>query len=291
MTNIERLSLPNTDEVARLNCHFPRREVPIGSGSVVSVREYGRGPALVCLHGIGSGAASWLPLADRMGCEARLIAWDAPGYGISTPLAVAAPTIHDYVERLYSLIDVLNLQRCTLIGHSFGALIATAAVSNSTLSKRVASVEQVILISPAGGYGAMPFQAGAVRAKRLEELDSLGISGLAALRSGRLLSDGASALARQWVRWNMSQLNESGYRQAIELLCSEDLCRLLPSTVPLQVWVGALDEVTPPKACEFIARAAHTKLHQIANAGHACFIEQPEAVAGLLRAVLENQNL
>lgn len=50
-------------ELALLEARFPARAVPVGGGAEVSVRECGAGPAIVCLHGIGSGAASWLGLA------------------------------------------------------------------------------------------------------------------------------------------------------------------------------------------------------------------------------------
>ena len=117
---------------------------------------------------------------------------------------------------------------------------------------------------------------------------------MAAQRSGRLLSDDASELARQWVRWNMARLNDAGYRQAVELLCGADLLADLPPAMPVRVACGALDVVTPPAACAEVAqqvrRAARTARR---CAGHACYVEQPAAVAALLRdalAALNHQN-
>src|SRR6478752_6409538 len=95
---------PPPSELDRLDARFPARRVPVGDGAVVSVRECGTGPALVCLHGIGSGTASLL--ASR----ARLIAWDAPGYGESTPVAPAVPTAADYAARLHGLLDALEIE-------------------------------------------------------------------------------------------------------------------------------------------------------------------------------------
>ncbi|MBV8500123.1 MAG: alpha/beta hydrolase [Paucibacter sp.] len=286
MTQAGLPSLPTAAELRRLDVDFGSRQVAVGQGAAVSVRECGHGPAVVCLHGIGSGAASWQPLAQRLQSATRLIAWDAPGYGASTPLASATPQAAQYAERLHALLDALEITRCTLVGHSLGALVAVAA-ARAAWCERAARFEQVILISPARGYGAQPLQALKVRGERLATLEVQGIAAMAAQRSSRLLSDGANASARQWVHWNMAQLNERGYRQAIELLCSEDVVRHLPLAVPLQVWVGALDEITPPSACETIARAAHTQLQLIADAGHACYVEQPDAVASLLRTALQ----
>ncbi|MGJ7526814.1 alpha/beta fold hydrolase [Variovorax sp. GB1P17] len=273
-------------ELALLDARFPARTVPVGGGAAVSVREHGAGPAIVCLHGIGSGAASWLHVALLLAPQARVIAWDAPGYGASTPLASATPTAADYAERLHALLDALDVQSCVLVGHSLGALTAASAARNgSALASRI---RRLMLISPAAGYGA-PSRAEArakVHTERLATLDELGIAGMAAKRSGRLVSDTASELARQWVRWNMARLNDGGYRQAVELLCNGDLLADLPPAMPVRVACGTLDVVTTPDACAEVARQCGVALEAIEGAGHASYVEQPQAVAALLREAL-----
>jgi pimeloyl-ACP methyl ester carboxylesterase len=277
---------PPAAELARLDARFPARSVPVQGGAVVSVRECGAGPAIVCLHGIGSGSASWLDTALLLEGEARLIAWDAPGYGASTPLATEAPTAHDYAQRLHGLLDALDIRSYVLVGHSLGALMAaSAARPGSPLASRIS---KLLLISPAAGYGAAGrAEAQArVRAERLGALAELGIAGMAAKRSGRLLSEHASETARQWVRWNMARLHEAGYRHAVELLCGADLLADLPPAMPVRVACGALDVVTTPEACAEVAKQCGVPLELLPHAGHASYVEQPAAVAALLRAAL-----
>lgn len=282
---IDNLSPPPA-ELARLDASFPARDVPVGGGAVVSVRECGGGPVLVCLHGIGSGAASWLDVATRLVPQARVMAWDAPGYGNSTAPESAAPKASDYAGRLHALLDVLEVERCVLVGHSLGALIAAAAARPG--SPLAARIVQLVLISPARGYGApaRADQARQVRTERLDTLARLGIAGMAERRSGRLLSDGASEGARQWVRWNMARLHAPGYRQAVELLCGDDLLAYLPPAMPVRVWCGEHDVITTPAACQQVAQACGVALEPIAAAGHACYVEQPDALAHLLGQVL-----
>ncbi|MDR6539451.1 alpha/beta fold hydrolase [Variovorax soli] len=273
-------------ELARLDARFPARSVPVQGGAVVSVRECGAGPAIVCLHGIGSGSASWLDTALLLEGEARLIAWDAPGYGASTPLAAQAPAAHDYAQRLHGLLDALDITSCVLVGHSLGALMAASAARRG--SPLAARISRLLLISPASGYGA-PGRAQArarVHAERLAALAELGIAGMAAKRAGRLLSEHASETARQWVRWNMARLHEAGYRQAVELLCGADLLADLPPAMPARVACGALDVVTTPEACAEVARQCGVPLELLPEAGHASYVEQPAAVAALLREAL-----
>lgn len=279
------LTLP-ASELVRLNALFPARAVSVGAGTVVSVRACGKGPVIVCLHGIGSGAASWLDTAVLLAPQARVIAWDAPGYGVSTPLDPLVPTAADYAARLHALLDALEVQSCVLVGHSLGALTAaSAARSGSGLASRI---HQLVLISPALGYGA-PSRAQArakVRTERFAALNELGIAGMAAKGATRLLSGAASPLACQWVQWNMAQLNQGGYCQAVELLCNASLLADLPPAMPVQVACGTHDVVTLPESCGEVAQHCNVTLQLIAGAGHACYVEQPKVVAELLSTAL-----
>jgi len=274
-------------DLQQLETSFPARRVAVGEGAQVSVRESGQGPAVVCLHGIGSGAASWQGVARRLAPRARLIAWDAPGYGESTPLVPHAPWAVAYADRLRALLEALSIERCVLVGHSLGALMAgAAACKGSLLLPRIA---RLVLISPARGYGApaRAEEAARVRSGRLEALAQLGIAGMAAQRSGRLLSDAASPLDRAWVQWNMARLNEKGYRQAVELLCGDDLFNYLPPVTPVRVLCGEHDVVTTPAACAAVAQACGVPLERVAAAGHACYVEQPDPIAAALSAELD----
>lgn len=75
---------PTADLQAQLQRDFPQQRVA-SAGGQQALRVCGTGPAVVLLHGIGSGAASWLQVAQHLAAQARVIAWDAPGYGDSSP--------------------------------------------------------------------------------------------------------------------------------------------------------------------------------------------------------------
>ena len=273
-------------ELARLDARFAARDVAVRGGATVSVRECGvgnSGPVFVCLHGIGSGAASWLDTALLLEEEgARVIAWDAPGYGRSTPVTASQPSAADYADRLQGLLEALGIERCVLVGHSLGAITAVhAARRGSPMADRIA---RLMLISPAAGYGASGKEEASqrVRQQRLASLAQDGIAGMAAKADQRLLSSHANERARQWVRWNMGRLNDAGYTQAVALLCDADLLAELPPAMPVHVACGALDVVTTPHACEEVARRCGVQLALLPDAGHASYVEQPALVAALL---------
>lgn len=272
------------DLEARLAVNFPLRTLDVAGGRQ-SLRECGSGPAIVLLHGIGSGAASWLAVAQLLAQRVRVIAWDAPGYGESSPLRSLAPDASDYAERLRQMLDALDIERCVLVGHSLGAITATAFASGAQQQR----VSRLVLISPAQGYGhpSRKIQGQAVRLKRLADLEYPGIQAMAEQRSAYMLSPGASPKDHAWVRWNMARLNPEGYCQAIELLCGDDLLRHPPLSMPCDVHCGAADGITTPDSCRVLAQTLGASFSLIDSAGHASPIEQPYAVAGQLAIAIK----
>ena len=237
-------------------------------------------PTFVLLHGISSGAASWLHCALALSEFGHVIAWDAPGYGESSALQSATPTVDDYAARLDQTLQALDIDSCVLVGHSLGALMGAAYAR--TLG--AGTVSNLVLISPAGGYGTDEQTAARlrVRRQRRDDLQTLGIDGIAARTPDRLLSPNASDAARDWVKWNTSRLNAGGYLQAVELLCGANLGRSAGLAMPVQVYCGDADIVTPPDACERWAQILNATFAPIHAAGHASPVEQPEAVARLI---------
>lgn len=287
-------SQPSAGVLAELDSAFIERVVTVDeTGARVACRSGGaQGPVIVLLHGISSGAASWLPCASLLAAGARVIAWDAPGYGNSTPLPSASPTAADYAARLQALLRALRVKPDLIVGHSLGALMASAHAAHA---ESALQPDRYLLISPALGYGGpdKAAKAAAVASQRLEALTQLGVDGLAQRGPVRLLSPRASADAQAWVRWNMRRLNADGYRQAVAMLCGDDIDRYLATAIDagraaatIGVACGALDVVTTPPATAALAERFGLSFHLIPDAGHACYIEQAHATARLIRAAL-----
>ena len=254
-------------------------ETPAGSFTFL---EAGGGPALVLLHGIGSGSGSWAGQIPAFADRFRVVAWDAPGYGGSTALADRAPTAADFARALAVFLDALGIDRCHLVGHSLGALMACAFACRHP--ERLASL---MAASPAAGYG----RAGARvqeerRSARLDLLDELGPEGLARERHGALLSDTASARARERVRAQMARIRTDGYRQAVETLVNGDIfADTREIAMPATVVVGSADRITPPDGCREVSESFPTaRFEVLSGLGHACYVEDPDA----FNAVMED---
>jgi len=265
---------------------FPARQVELASQRVLSYREAcetSDASPLVLLHGIGSGAASWVQQFEALSASRRVLAWDAPGYGESTAVPAASPAATDYANVLYEWLEKLGIERCVLVGHSLGAIIA-----GSFAAMHPQRVAGLLLLSPAGGYGAASAEVRETkRDQRLAMLNELGPQGLAEKRSANMLSAHASDEARAWVRWNMSRVIPHGYARATHLLANADLASDLARLKGryngrLHIAVGADDTITTPAACERLALAADTQLQVVPRAGHAGYIEASAAYTAII---------
>ncbi|WP_048645922.1 alpha/beta fold hydrolase [Nitratireductor soli] len=247
------------------------------------------GPALVMLHGVGSNAASFVPLLPHLPRGWRVIAWNAPGYGGSAPLDVEWPLASDYAGALKAFLDRLGLDRVLLAGHSLGCLMAASFVT--THRDRVA---RLLLSSPALGHGVPRGAALSAAAQaRIDDLRTLGAEDFADLRAPRLVYEPEvnQDIVRR-VRDGMAKVSAPGYPQAARMLASgrllDDAERL---QVPTDVIVGAQDVVTPPAS----AQRAHAALRDpwrgtltlVPGAGHALYQQAPAAFAAALEALAE----
>jgi pimeloyl-ACP methyl ester carboxylesterase len=93
-------------------------------GLTLAVNEWpGKGPAIVCIHGLTANHTCWASMADALASDYRLIAYDLRGRGESEkPDKGYSLEIHG--EDLGRLLDAFRLKKAILMGHSLGAHIA-----------------------------------------------------------------------------------------------------------------------------------------------------------------------
>ena len=271
----------------RVDTDFPLQEIAAG-GRVFSYRTSGEGPVLVLLHGIGSGSGSWFHQLHGLADRFRMLAWDAPGYGRTTPLVPETPDASDYGDALQVFLTALDVQPDILIGHSLGAMMAGRYVASYQTDLRA-----LILADPANGYGA------ADEATRLEKMnariamvDELGPQGMAASRSSNLLSADASDEAMALVRWNMSQIHPEGYRQATRMLAHGHLMGdAAKYDGRVLVMGGSEDTVTPEAGCREVAAAfRNAEYRTLPGVGHASYVENPGQFNDMVLRYLESLN-
>lgn len=243
---------------------------------------------LVFLHGIGSAALSFAGVLPLVSGPRRALAWNAPGYHGSTPIGVPSPDAGAYADVLAHLLDTLGLDRVHLVGHSLGAIMAARFAADHP--DRVATLT---LASVALGHARLdPARRAELLTARLADLDALGARGMAEKRGPRLCGPKARAVAVRAVVDIMAQVDPVGYRDAAHLLAGADTLAevaRLPADLPFQVVWGAEDVVTPPAANRSVVAARPgCRATEVADGGHAFYVEQPAALAGALEAFLQD---
>ena len=83
----------------------------------ITYRDQGEGHTWVFLHGLAGNSKSWVNQFQTFSTSRRIIAWDAPGFGGSSPVK---PDIKIFANVLLQLIEKLDLSSISLIGHSMG---------------------------------------------------------------------------------------------------------------------------------------------------------------------------
>jgi len=93
-------------------------------GVRLAVTEWpGKGPAIVCIHGLTANHTCWASMADALSAEHRLIAYDLRGRGESDkPEKGYSLEVHG--RDLAGLLDHYGLEKAIIMGHSLGAHIA-----------------------------------------------------------------------------------------------------------------------------------------------------------------------
>ena len=78
-------------------------------GARMCYMEAGEGPATVlCLHGIGANSMGWRFSLAGLAQQARVIAWNAPGYMLTDGFAADAPAPAHYADVAVALLDALG---------------------------------------------------------------------------------------------------------------------------------------------------------------------------------------
>lgn len=133
-----------------------------GSTRVLSCATGGR-PALLLVHGAGVSADMWVRNVDALGRSVDVYAVDLPGHGFSDPIELGTGTPQrTLATHLHRVREALGLKAVTVIGSSFGALLACHM---HLIDPR--HVSRLVLVASASTFaGEDEYRASLTRAKK-----------------------------------------------------------------------------------------------------------------------------
>ncbi|MDQ1731340.1 MAG: hypothetical protein QOK10_1499 [Pseudonocardiales bacterium] len=253
----------------------------------------GQGPAVLFIHGLLGSNRSWSSLIDSLNTDHRMIAPDLFGHGASAKprgdysLGAQAGTLRD-------LLNLLGIDRVTLVGHSLGGGIAMEFCY--LFPERVA---QLVLVSSGGlGRSVSPLLRAATLPGAewvLPLIASSWVRGRAEA-AGRVLARlglrAGSDVVEAWQ--GFTSLGDAESRRAFlattrsvidpggQTVSAHDHLPMAIEIPTLIVW-GTQDPIIPAWHAVTAQQAiAGSRVELFEGAGHFPHLEEPERFAGLL---------
>jgi len=251
-------------------------------GLSVAYARAGRGCALVLLHGFLFDSRAWRPQLEDLASEFTVLAWDAPGAGLSSDPPEPAFAIADWAGCLAGLLDAAGVERAHLVGLSWGGLLAQEFYRRDP--DRVLSL--VLAHTYAGWKGSLGARAAEGRLAACLSDSELPAGEVVPKYLPGMHSESAPPEVRQELGTIMSDSHPVGFRLMARSLAHSDTRDLLREIrVPtLLVW-GEADERSPLSvAHELASLIPRSRLSVIPDAGHLSNIEAPARFSAEVRA-------
>jgi 3-oxoadipate enol-lactonase len=111
------------------------------NGLKINYQEAGSGEAVIFIHGMSLDNRFWDKQWKIFSESFRVIRYDVRGFGQSTRVTAT----HNPTEDLLALMDLLKIEKATLIGHSMGGNIAlNMAIRYPERIKKIIAVDAII---------------------------------------------------------------------------------------------------------------------------------------------------
>ncbi len=286
-----------------------REELPAGSSGMhgsyikadgldIHYERWGpeNGPALILVHGTIAWSKTWAPMAERLAAKGyRVLAADFPPFGYSS-----RPEDGDYsrtalARRILAFANAMNIQRFTLIGHSFGgggtieaAFHDTDRLNGLVLLDPAVRLDNPRPDKPLGWLVDLPTAGKAFIASTFTNSFTTGFGLRSFVKDPAVATDALVALYRQAfeVRGTTEAVRKWYLRglfgdESNALSADRDNYRRYKLPV-LLIW-GQDDTVTPlPQGEELHRLLPNSTLAVLPNVNHIPQIETPDQTAALI---------
>ena len=249
-------------------------------GKKLSVEKQGNGEPVVFLHGLGSTANVWEPQVRALADRFATVRYDLEGAGRS-PYA-GALSINGWVQDLKALLDMEQIDKARLVGHSLGTLILQHFAA--AYPQRV---EKLVFIGvnrapPEARRQAVRERVAKVRAEGLDAIvDTVVKGGL----SPHTFAHKPEVVG--FVRELLTRQPTEGYARSCEAMASAVAADVSALRVPVLLLAGRDDGVSPVSNSEGMAAdLPGAEVRILEQCGHWHPIEQPAAVSHALREFL-----
>jgi pimeloyl-ACP methyl ester carboxylesterase len=246
-------------------------------------------PSMLLIHGTAGSLAWWDPVLPALTEHRRVVRVDLPGHGQSPPARSYA--VADQAHRVSDVVDDLNLDSVTVVGHSSGGCVATALAE-----QRPDVVPAVGLINSGPTPDALARQA---RINRLVSAPVLGRL-IWALRSDTSIRKGLSTAFTRPVEIPDSIVNAvrkmtydaftTAPRESLAYIAERALpTRLAGLNARLLVIFGAEDRRWRSSSAHAYHAVRNARVETLRGVGHTPMYEEPHITSELLLDFVMNR--
>jgi len=233
-------------------------------------------PTAVFIHGVLNDHSVWI-LQTRYFVNHcwNVLALDLPGHGRSGGKAPAS--VQEAADTVTALLDVADVDKAILIGHSFGSLIAMHAAAENP--SRVSQLVMVGTAYPMRVSAALLDNSLNHPAKAIDMVNMYSHATLApppsALGPGTWVQGGSKALMRRVLASNPREnIFNTGFKACDQYDQGETA--MAKVACPTLFLLGRKDQMTPPKAAQGLIQKARDGRVVLVQAGHQLMLEAPE---------------
>jgi pimeloyl-ACP methyl ester carboxylesterase len=251
------------------------RSAPTPPPSSAVVGAFGRGPTVVLVHGLGSDAGHWLPMARDLARDHRVVLIELPGHGLTpmtTPFVLEQATLA--LDR--AIGEQSPREPVVLVGHSVGGLVAL-----SEALRAPGRVRALVLLESAIAPQLTP----AERDTLLAQFDRDWEGTLHAVYS----SFGRDSLQGESLWAEASQVERAKLRAWIPVALASDLSDEAAALAMPVLAVLAARSWEPTESWAHVAKALgyqhipHVQGVRIEDCGHFVMLDQPHVLADAVR--------
>ena len=227
--------------------------------------------SLLFIHGAGGTHRHWGSQVQGLKGVGRY-AVDLPGHGRSR--GEGWTTISGYAEVILQLLDALDLDQVTLVGHSMGG-----AISQYLALTHPSRVNRLVLVGSGARLRVLP----SLLEGMLQDFPSTVEMMLSWAYSGETSPDLAQLAREEWLE-NDPQVVHDDFAACDRF---DVMSRLAEIGCPTLVLCGENDKLTPPKYAHYLRdNIPGATLTIIPQAGHMVMMEQPDLVNDAIQRFL-----
>jgi len=276
---------------------FPELEYVTVHGHRRAFVKVGSGPALLLLHGLACDHTTWHPVINRLAQEFTVIAPDFLGHGESDKPR-ADYSIGGYANGMRDLLTILDIDKVTVVGHSFGGGVAMqfayqfperterlVLVSAGGLGQEVSPAIRAILL-PGFHQLATLLNLPVMRSVTRSLLTGLADSGMPALRDLDEVADIMASWRDPKTRRALRHLVRSCIDLRGQVITMRDRA-YLTAAMPMAIVWGADDQVVPVEHADIVAALApDARVEVFQDSGHFPHKDHPERFIAFLTSFI-----